>query len=791
MSESSKAVFLSYAREDTDAARRIADALRGFGVEVWFDQNELRGGDTWDVKIRNQIRTCALFLPIISATTESRGEGYFRREWRIAVDRTHDMAEGLAFVMPIVIDGTLESAATVPAEFMRFQWTRLPAGMPTPEFVMQVKRILENPRQSASRAPVAASSGRPEAAAPARPSAFSSLLKFSLIGLAIVVFGLVAVVALRPHRSPQEVAALVASTQQIGAKAAEKAAADNPPAPAAPATPTVAAVSEKSIAVLPFENMSEEKDSAFFTDGMQEDVLTNLALVRELRVVSRTSMMQYRNTTKSIRQIAQELGVAYILEGSVRRSGNRVRVTGQLIHAATDEHVWAKAYDRDLTDIFAIQAELAQAIAGALSAALTPQEKSLIDRRPTENLAAYDAYAKAREIRLSELNGEGASIPLFEEAVRLDPKFAGAWAQLGSAHAQTYFDEVDHSADRLSQAKTAIDTAVRLAPDDPEVIEMLGDYYYYGYRDFTRASEQYQRLAVLRPNDAAVSGSLGFIHRRQARWGEALRELRHAVELEPRNLRYARTLFQLCMGLNLYDEAEAVQRRILALYPDSAYDQGQLVIIPIAARGSPKEAQELIARFASLPKPTPDLVYGCTLLARAMGDWETAIRLNRQLRYFEGFNEPHWSQDVGAAFVLWAHGDQTAARERAAAAVPAGQAEVERKPSATSWWILSDAYALVGDKAEALRCAKISADLIPESQDAVAGPLGSINFAQVLAWTGDKDRALAELARLLRTPFGENIYNARVSPGWWPLHGDPRFEALVHDEKNNAPLFRE
>jgi len=791
MSESNKAVFLSYAREDTEAARRIADALRGFGVEVWFDQNELRGGDTWDVKIRNQIRSCALFLPIISATTESRGEGYFRREWKIAVDRTHDMAEGLAFVMPIVIDGTLESAATVPGEFMRFQWTRLAAGMPTPEFVMQVKRLLENPRQSASRAPQAIAAGRSETAVPARPSTFSSLLKFSLIGLAIVVFGLVAVVVLRPHRSPQEVAALVASAQQLGVKAAEKAAADNPAAPTVPAAPAVAPVSEKSIAVLPFENMSEEKDSAFFTDGMQEDVLTNLALVRELRVVSRTSVMQYRNTTKSIRQIAQELGVAYILEGSVRRSGNRVRVTGQLIHAATDEHVWAKAYDRDLTDIFAIQAELAQAIASALSAALTPQEKSMIDRRPTENLAAYDAYAKAREIRLSELNGEGTSIPLFEEAVRLDPKFADAWAQLGSAHAQTYFDEVDHSAERLAKAKAAIDTAVQLAPDEPEVIEMLGDYYYYGYRDFTRASEQYQRLAVLRPNDAAVFGSLGFIHRRQARWGEALRELRHAVELEPRNLRYARTLYQLAMGLNLYDEAMAVQSRIVALYPNSDFDRGQLASIPFLAHGSAKEGQALMAQLASMPKPDPLILYGCKILARSMGDWETAIRLDRQLRYFDGFEEPHWSQDVGAAFVLWAEGDQADARERAAAAIPGGKAEVERKPSATSWAVLSNAHALVGDKVEALRCARISADLVPESQDAVAGPPGSINYAQMLAWTGEKDRALAELARLLRTPFGENIYNARVNPGWWPLHGDPRFEALVHDEKNNAPLFRE
>jgi TolB-like protein len=537
--------------------------------------------------------------------------------------------------------------------------------------------------------------------------------------------------------------------------------------------------------------MSEEKDSAFFTDGMQEDILTNLALVKQLRVVSRTSVMQYRNTTKSIRQIAQELGVAYILEGSVRRVGNKVRVTGQLIRAATDEHVWAKAYDRDLTDVFSIQSELSQAIAGALSAALSPQEKSLLERRPTDNLAAYDLYTKGRELRLSSPNGQGESIPLFEQAVSLDPNFAGAWAQLGSAHAQQYFNEADHSDDRLARAKRAIDAAVRLAPNDPEVIEMLGDYYYYGYRDYARASEQYQRLAVLRPNDAAVFGSLGFIHRRQARWGEALAELRRALALEPRNMRYARTLFQLALGLNLYDEALAVQKQVVALHPDSGFDRGQLALVPFLATGSTQEVRELVAKFELGPKTAPENVYGAKLLMRGIGDWEASVKYDRVLRYYDGFEEPHWQQDVVAAVVLWGAGDQAGSRAQAESAIPAGRVEIQQKPSATSLSVLSFAMLLTGRNEEALRLAAASRDLIPEAKDAVTGPQGSLSYAQVLAWTGDKDRALAELARLLRTPFGENIYVARVSPGWWPLHGDPRFEALVHDEKNNAPLFRE
>lgn len=781
------AVFLSYAREDTPAARRIADALRGFGVEVWFDQNELRGGDTWDSKIRNQIRTCALFLPIISATTESRGEGYFRREWKIAVDRTHDMAEGLAYIMPIVIDGTLESAATVPGEFMRFQWTRLPAGQPTPEFVTQVKRLLEAPGQIVGRdrrIPPAARESRDVHGGFSDPALQknSGLPGWTWGALAVVVMAIAAWAWLRSAGQQNAAKSVLSEPRQVGVGAANS---------STPAALAAAPISDKSIAVLPFANMSEEKDSAFFTDGMQEDILTNLALVRELRVVSRTSVMQYRNTTKPIRQIAQELGVVYILEGSVRRSGNKVRVTGQLIHAATDEHVWAKAYDRDLNDVFAIQSELSQAIAGALSAALSPQEKSMIDRRPTENLAAYDAFVKAREIRERSDRTPLEPVPLLDEAVKLDPKFAVAWANLGSAHAQAYFTDTDHSAERLALAKTAIDTAVRLAPDDPEVIEMLGDYYYYAFRDFTRASEQYQRLAVLRPNDAAVFGSLGFIHRRQGLWREALTELRRAAELEPRNLRYGRTLVQLLLGLNLYDEATAVQGRIMSQYPDSDLELGNLAAIPLLARGSTREAQALFARYSSLPKPNPLQLYSAKVIARNLGDWETAIRLEQQQRYFDEYDEPHWSQDVSAAFVLWVHGDQAAARTLAAAAIPLGKEEINQKPSATSWAVLSFAHALMGNKAEALRCAQAAKDMIPESKDVVAGPPLSLNYAQVLAWTGENDRALAELARLLRTPFGENIYNARLSALWWPLHGDPRFEALIHDEKNNAPLFRE
>src|SRR5271165_1600678 len=407
-STANRAVFLSYAREDAAAAGRIAEALRSNGVEVWFDQSELRGGDAWDQKIRRQIDACTLFVPVVSRSTEERGKGYFRLEWKLAVEQTHLLMEGVPFLVPVVVDDTPDSAAAVPPEFRRVQWTRMPGALASPQFVEHVKRLLGG--QGAAPAAVGRGDSSRSGPAASAPKTGPAAGRWLLAGGAAAAVAVAGWLLLRP--------------------APPKTAAEAKPAP-----PAAAAVNDKSIAVLPFENMSEEKDSLFFTDGIHEDILTNLALVRDLHVVSRTSVMQYRGTTKTIGQIGSELHVAYVLEGSVRRAGNKVRVTGQLINARTDEHVWAKAYDRDITDIFAIQSELSQEIAGALAAALSPQEKSLLERRPTESLAAYDAYAKGRDLRERNSLSTKEVIAEFEKAVKLDPKFAIAWAQLGAAHA--------------------------------------------------------------------------------------------------------------------------------------------------------------------------------------------------------------------------------------------------------------------------------------------------------------------------------------------------------------------
>ncbi len=774
MSEPGKAVFLSYAREDAGAARRIADALRNAGLEVWFDENELRGGDAWDAKIRRQIDACSLFVPIISHHTQERSKGYFRLEWKLAVDQMHLLAAGVPFVAPVAIDATRESDAIVPPEFLRVQWTRLPEALPTPQFVEQMRRLLgvgPGPEQGGMRTfhPV-----NPAVMVQGPGANKKSWLWPVVIGL--VAVGLAAFLLLR---KPAPLAAPAVADVKLTAPAVT----DSSAKPARK--------EDKSIAVLPFENMSEDKDSAFFTDGIHEDILTNLALVHELRVVSRTSVMQYRDTKKPIGQIASELGVTYVLEGSVRRSGNKVRVTGQLIHAATDEHVWAQNYDRDLTDIFAIQTELSQQIAGALRAALSPEEKVRIARRPTENTVAYDLFLRSRDINNREgptPSGNERRTSLLQHAVELDPHFAQAWAELADVEAYAVFSFADGMDERLAKAKAAIDRALELAPEDTEVIRSLGTYYYYGYRDYAKASEQYERLARQQPNDPTIFNSLSLIQRRQGHWAQSVANSRRAIELDPANTGYLRNLCNSLTYGNRWDEAMEMQKRLVALLPDEISERYSLVQIPFSAHGSMKESNEFFAHLNPEEANSPVVLDARRDWATTLGDWAEAIRFDRLQPYFEGSIFRRAEQANLAAQAYYALGDRAGAMARLGDAPAELRRLLAIEPkNARNWSFLAAAEVIQGHPAEAVRCAERAVELMPESLDALDGPIYARERAFVYDWTGDKERALAEYARLLRTPGFLNIYALKY--GFSTLHGDPRFEALINDPKNNEPTF--
>jgi TolB-like protein len=767
-SPSTRAVFLSYAREDSEAARRIAEALRGFGVDVWFDQSELRGGDAWDAKIKRQIRECALFIAVISANSQARGEGYFRREWKLAIERTHDMAAGIPFLIPVVIDQTLEAKALVPEEFMRVQWTRLVGGAPTPQFVERVTRLVQDPAPQVEATPgrMATRGGVPT----------GSFRGPGIPGWLWGVIGGSAVAA----------AAFVALSHRAAPPAPEPKAAAAAPAPSL--APVQMVPSEKSIAVLPFANMSEEKDNEFFTDGIQEDILTNLALVHELRVVSRTSVLRYKDTSKSIGQIASELGVAYILEGSVRREGNKVRVTGQLIRAATDEHVWAKSYDRDLTDIFAIQSELSQAIAEELKAALSPEEKVMLDRKPTENSEAYDLYLKARSI--TDEFDDPERLKLFERAVALDPSFARAWGDLADGYAFSAFNFTEGMAESLAKAKVAIGHAVQLAPEDPDVIGSLGTYYYYGFRDYSRANEQYQRLAGQRPNDAGVFNSLGLIQRRQGKWAESLANLRRATELDVSNAVFLRNLIVSLYAGRRYDELREARRRMVSLKPDDLLEAFFLTRTSFHASGSTQEVEAFLAGLTPEQLNSPEGFEIRAVWADSLGDVRELIRIDKLHPHFKRSQLAPWEEDVLAAQNLYMTGDRTGALARLGR-VPGDLAERLRREPANPRLYGFDAIVemIQGHREAALRAVAHTVELTPASLDALTGPWYAGLSARALDYLGEKDRAIAEYARLLKTPGSElNVYDLKHDTRS-TLRGDPRFEALLDDPANNAPLF--
>lgn len=749
------AVFLSYAREDSTAATRIAEALRSAGVEVWLDQSELRGGDAWDQKIKRQIKECVLFVPMISEATQSRGEGYFRLEWKLAVDRTYLMADGVPFLMPIAIDEVSDQEAIAPPEFLRVQWTRLPQGMVTPAFVEQIRRLLAEPR----RASAAINTPHPFPRRKGFPVPFWVM---GVLMAVLVVAGTAVWIARRPL-----------------------AAADAP-------------ISKKSIAVLPFANLSAEKDREFFADGIQEDLLTNLALIRDLRVVSRTSVAQYRGTDKPIGQIAQELRVAYILEGSVQRVGSRVRVTGQLIRAATDEPVWAKVYDKDLNDIFAIQSELAKAIAGALETVISPREKTLLDRRPTDNVDAYDQYLKARDLSNREEQSAvtvGKEIALYEKAVVLDPTFAQAWAELADTCAYASFADYEGKAAYLERAKGAIQQALRLAPDDPDVIRDVGSYFYYGLRDYARATEQYERLARARPNDATLFNDLALTQRREGLWAKSLANTRRAVELEPGNANYLRNLEATLQAARRYEELIGVQRRLAVMFPDQLIEAFGVAELSLQCYGSVNQGQTFFAGLTPEQSKSPLGIALREAWARDTGDLAEAARLDRLQQYFDDLGEPRYRQALNAAITLAALGDRRAAAARAGGFPAELRDRLESEPENADYWVyLSGFEALLGNKDEALRCIEQAVALRPESRDALDGPTNAGMRALVYAWVGEKDRAFAEFKRLINVPEGVvfaplNDFNLKHYPTYFPLRRDPRIEALAADPKNSKPLF--
>ena len=544
-------VFLSYAREDTDAARRIADALRAFGVDAWFDQSELRGGDSWDAKIKKQIRECTLFLPVISAGTQARGEGYFRREWKFAVERTHDMAAGMPFLVPVVIDDTTEPAALVPDEFMRVQWTRLPRGIPSPQFVDQIRLLLDRSRKPSLEAgrprPAVRGEGTaPPKTKPAVPGWMWGVLAAVLAGVLIGIFAL---------RQPTPAAPVAASASE-------------PKSPSAVSLhrPTPAdAADAKSIAVLAFANLSDDKENEYFSDGISEELLNVLAKVPGLKVSARTSAFYFKGRNVPIPEIAEKLGVAYVVEGSVRKQGDKVRITAQLIKAGDGFHLWSDTFTRDVKDIFAVQDEIAGLIAQNLQLKLGESTRAAKQVNPE----AYRLVLEGRHFWLLR-TGDGfvRAEAAYHRALALDPNFAEAHAGLADvwsirAWYRLLGGEADAS-DDLTRADAEAQAALRLDPALAETYATLGAVR-FNQRRYAEAAQNYQEALRLNPNYAFAHHWQAQLRGNQGHLDELMTGMDKAIEVDP--LAYI-TLTSHTVFLSFahrYEQALMLSDRALAL----------------------------------------------------------------------------------------------------------------------------------------------------------------------------------------------------------------------------------
>jgi TolB-like protein/Tfp pilus assembly protein PilF len=550
-------------------------------------------------------------------------------------------------------------------------------------------------------------------------------------------------------------------------------------------------VSEKSIAVLPFENLSAEKENAFFADGVQNEILTNLAKIADLKVISRASVMVYKvGNGRNLREIAQQLGVAHVLEGSVQRAGGKVRVSAQLIDARTDKHLWAATYDRDLVDVFAIETELAQTIAGELQAKLTRSEKAAIEEKPTQDLVAYEFYARAVSLIYNvQVPGTvdapekslSEAVDLLNKAVARDPNFLLAYCQLAFAHDLVYADEIDHTPARLALAQSAIDSAFRLRPDSGEAHLALG--WHLQYSEYDRARAELALAQQSLPNDPRVYELAGKIDRRQGRWADATHNLQRASELDPRNLPY---LLNLAATYNLwlhdYEQYAKVMDRILALHPDDKPTRILRAFIEVDQRADTRPWRVAIEKIlAEDPASAKDpfLTDQRFILALFDRDLDAAGVLAAALSPKNSGGNPELGRDFWMGVVARLKGDETSARAALTRSL-AEQKEEIRNPEDV--WLLSSLGlidAILGKKEEALSEGRRAIEMLPIVKNLTTDGYVKRYFAMICAWAGERELALEHLEVVARIPGGPSYGDLRLNPMWDPLRGDPRFEKIV------------
>ncbi len=546
------------------------------------------------------------------------------------------------------------------------------------------------------------------------------------------------------------------------------------------------------IAVLPFENLSADPENAFFTDGVQDEILNDLSKIADLKVISRTSVMQYKTGEKrNLRQIGNELGVGHVVEGSVQRAANRVRVTAQLIDARTDTHLWVEGYDRPLDDVFAIQSEIAKAIATQLQTKLSSKTKSAIEERPTKDIAAYDLYVRAKLLVMTPLiTSENylEAARLLDQAIARDPDFFLAYCLIAETNSRLYA-VFDHTPARRDLADRAVNTAFHLRPEAAEAHLERARYLLRCNLDYDNARAE---LAIARrklPNNAQVFALMSDIDWFQARWNESVRNYEEALELDPRNLYTLRQLSLSYQLMRRFAESAATLDRALALAPQDANMRTLRAWLDLQWRADPKPLHvTLEALFNESPVAAAEAAEAWLDLALCERDPVLAERAMATIGNGFNHNQFFFSVTFLKACVARAFGDDAAARKAFTAARTEVERTVREQPDyAPPLCVLGLIDAGLGRKEEAIREGRRASELLPVTKDALNGAHIMQHLGLIYAWTGEKDLAIKQIAATLQVPSLLSYGQLRLHPFWDPLRGDPRFEKLVEEAKKPVP----
>jgi TolB-like protein/Tfp pilus assembly protein PilF len=552
---------------------------------------------------------------------------------------------------------------------------------------------------------------------------------------------------------------------------------------------------DKSVAVLPFQNLSSDPDNAYFADGIQEEVLTRLAKIGDLKVISRTSTQGYQSESGNLAEIAKQLGVANILEGSVQKAGNQVRVNVHLVNVQTGSQLWAETYDRKLSDIFSVETEIAKGIAESLQAKLTGREEQALAAKPTNNPQAYDAYLRGLAFEARSNYSSDAlfkAIEFYDLAVRLDPNFALAWGRLSFAHALLYFNRGDTTAARRDAAKEALENAQRLQPNSPETLLFTGYYQYWVQRDYELAKTTFEHVSKMFPGNSDVLYALGAVTRREGLWDESVAYWERGLALDPRNTALLIEVAWTYAALRQFSTALKLYDRALDILPNELSVMALKASI-YQAEGNLQEAAKLLVQVNAQTNSDAAIRIKLAQLRLERNPTEaTQLVQARQARLQFTFGIDKGIKQVGLALVQRVAGDIASAK--AAAEQARNTLEPLRKHQPDNAFIaaaLAVAYAILDEKGSALNEAQRAMTLLPSSKDRLSGPGFEENLALVEMIIGENSRAISTLTRLLQTPYGGWLYNPapitpvllKLDPIWDPLRADPVFQKLCEEKQ--------